>query len=57
MPARSARQQRLAGADLARCRAGTAPVAFPCKVAAEFAVKPKGGYPVAAKLSARKKAT
>jgi len=37
MPARSARQQKAAGADKARCEAGQQPRTFPCDVAGEFA--------------------
>jgi len=45
MPAKSPRQQRAAGADVGRCRAGQAPQTFPtCKLAEEFAHKPAGGY-------------
>lgn len=45
MPAKTPRQQRAAGADVARCAQGDEPRTFPtCKLAREFARKPPGGY-------------
>ena len=54
MPAQTPRQQRAAGADLARIRAGKQPRTFPSEaVAGEFAHKPPGGYSKAQKRSTR----
>lgn len=45
MPARSPKQQRAAGADVARCRKGQKPITFgDCGTARDFARKPKGGF-------------
>jgi len=45
MPAKSAKQQRLMGADLARARAGKATVTgMGAKKLHEMAQKPAGGY-------------
>jgi hypothetical protein len=45
MPAKSAKQQRLMGADLARTRAGKETVTgMGAKKLHEMAQKPKGGY-------------
>jgi hypothetical protein len=46
MPAKTSKQQRLMGADLARARAGKKTVTgMGAGKLAEWARKPKGGYP------------
>lgn len=53
MPAESPRQQRAAGADVARCEKGEKPRTFDsCAVAREFARKPAGGYTTGMERSA-----